>query len=230
MKILIKKILKYIRRIFTPVNWHNLRTLKPISNVFGMDRGLTIDRFYIEDFLSKNKNLIKGICCEISENYYTKKYGKKGLVSEVLDFNNENKSATIIGDLTKTKELPSNIVDCFILTQTLNFIYDYKSAIRGIYKILKKDGVALITVSGICQISKYDYDRWGDYYRFTNMSIEKSFKNVFGDENVHIKVYGNLLSAASLLYGLSADELNKDELFYNDPNYQVIITAKVFKR
>jgi len=56
-----------ITRFLKKPQWHNLRTVQPISRVFGFDRGTPIDRVYIENFLEKNKNLIKGVVCEIAE-------------------------------------------------------------------------------------------------------------------------------------------------------------------
>jgi len=47
--------------------------LKPISKVFGFDRGTPIDRYYIENFLSQHRNDIHGIVLEIGDNTYTKK-------------------------------------------------------------------------------------------------------------------------------------------------------------
>ena len=96
--------------------------------------------------------------------------------------------------------------------------------------MLKKNGVALITVAGLQNISKYDYERWGDFYRFTDLTIKKSFGDIFGEENVEVETYGNLLTVTSMLHGISSEELSKDELYYNDTNYQLIITAKVLKK
>ncbi len=97
---------------------------------------------------------------EIGENTYTKKFGTNVLKSEIFGYSKSNCStATMVGNLTDISTLPQEVLDCFIVTQTLNFIYDYKAAIRGIYHMLKTGGVALVTVSGISQISKYDYDR-----------------------------------------------------------------------
>ena len=234
MKILITNLInnffKNIKKILRPVKWYNLRKTKPISDIFGLDRGTPIDRFYIEDFLYKNKSLIKGKCCEISENTYTKKFGKKQCVSEILHHNNDNKKATIIGDLSIIETLPKNKIDCFILTQTLNFIYDYESAVKGLYQMLTINGVGLITVSGISQISKYDYDRWGDYWRFTDLSIKKIFENVFGKNNVEVSTYGNVLAATAFLHGVSSEELNSEELLAKDINFQLTITVKATKK
>lgn len=84
-------------------------------------------------------------------------------------------------------------------------------------------GIALVTVASLVQISKYDYDRWGDYWRFTDSGIKKDFENVFGKDNVSIVSYGNLLTVVSELHGISAEELNEEEIFYNDPLYPLLI-------
>jgi len=96
--------------------------------------------------------------------------------------------------------------------------------------MLKKDGVVLATVPGICQISRYDMDKWGDYWRFTDLSIKKAFEEIFGKDNIEVKTYGNVLTAISFLHGISAEELSYDELFYKDPDYQIIIGIKAVKK
>lgn len=132
-------------------------SLKTISNVFGYDRGTPIDRYYIEKFLSKNSEYINGTVLEIAENTYSKKFASGEIKQEILHFDNTN--ATIVGDLTKIKTLPEDKIDCFICTQTLNFIYDIKSALKSAKYFLKDGGVLLATVSGLSQISRYDMDR-----------------------------------------------------------------------
>ena len=219
-----------LNRLFKKPNWHNLRNLQPISKVFALDRGTPIDRVYIEDFLGKNRDSIKGVICEIADNRYSKKFGSKVIKYEILHYKDDNQNATIVGDLSDISTLPQNKIDCFILTQTLNFIYDFKSAIKGLnYMLNESGGVALVTVSGISQISRYDYERWGDYWRFTDLSIKKVFEEVFGQGNVEVKTYGNILSATAFLQGISAEELTPKELFYNDANYQVTICIKAVK-
>ncbi|MDO7253874.1 hypothetical protein [Helicobacter cappadocius] len=150
--------------------------------------------------------------------------------SEILHYDHNNPNATIIGDLTLYHLLPQNYLDCFICTVTLNFIYEYKKAIEGIYSMLKPDGVALVTVAGLVQISRYDYIRWGDYHRFTDMGIKKDFENTFGEGNIEVFSYGNVLSAIAELQGIAAEELTHEELFYNDNDYQIIISIKATKK
>lgn len=134
------KSLQLYNRLFHPPKWHNLRFTQPISKVFGFDRGTPIDRIYTDDFLKKNAHFIQGRVCEIAENTYTKTFGSNVTQSEILHYTKENPNATIIGDLTQHHSLPQGILDCFICTVTLNFIYDYKMAIKGIYLMLKSNG------------------------------------------------------------------------------------------
>ena len=177
--------------------------MRPISNVFGFDRGTPIDRYYIDEFLEENAILVKGNVLEIGDNTYTKKYGgNKVSNSQVLHFTAENSKADIIGDLETGKGIPENYFDCFIMTQTLPFIFDFNSACKNAVKALKKDGVLIITVPGITQISKYDYDRWGHFWSFTDLSIKRIFTQFIPENQITIKTYGNVKSTAMFLYGL----------------------------
>ncbi|MHB1688185.1 MAG: methyltransferase domain-containing protein [Ignavibacteriaceae bacterium] len=225
-----KQIRIFLKRKLKPVDWFDLRSLQPISRKFGFDRGMPVDRFYIEKFLNENNRYIKGSLLEIADDFYSKKFGSEVEAYNVLHVDSNNKKATIVGDLASPKYLPSNVTDCFICTQTLNFIYDIKTAVDGIKQLLKPDGTALITLAGLSQISRYDMDRWGDYWRFTSLSAEKLFSEAFGKKNISIKTYGNVLSAIALLEGLSVGELTKDELEFIDPDYQLIIAVVAQKK
>lgn len=202
--------------------------LQPISRLFGFDMGTPIDRIYIEDFLSKNAYCIQKNIIEIADDFYSRKYAQENSNFNILNTIKTNNNV-IVGDLTKITTLPKNMFDCFICTQTLNFIYDFNKAIEGSYYLLKNKGVMLATVSGISQISRYDMDRWGDYWRFTNLSIKIAFEKIFGKGNVDIDYYGNVYSAKCFLDGLPADKLSYDELFYKDSDYQITIVVKATK-
>jgi len=132
--------------------------------------------------------------------------------------------------LTKPETLPKERIDCFICTQTLNFIFDVPKAIEGSYKVLKQGGVLLCTVSGISQISRYDMDRWGDYWRFTDLSIRKLMESVFGEGHVEIVTFGNALAATAFLQGLAVDDLPDTFLLdKKDQDYQITIGIKATK-
>lgn len=200
----------------------------PISRQFGFDRGKPIDRYYIEKFLGENSSYISGTVLEIGDNAYTRAFGKNVLKSEILNYE-PSPLCTIVGDLSTGENIPSEKFDCIILTQTLQFIYDVDSALKNAYNALKPGGTILLTASGISQISRYDMDRWGEYWRFTNASLKKLIEDNSGDSKIEITSYGNVEIAKAFLEGLSCEEIPADLFSYNDNDYQVLLTAAVTK-
>ena len=217
-------VFKRMRRFRKPANWQNLRSMQPVSKIFGLERGTAIDRYYIEQFLNKHAHVITGNVLEIAESTYSRKFGTGNIKYEVLHYNHENPNATIVADLSVPSSLPKDKIDCFICTQTFQFIYNFKNAIEGCYQVLRNGGVLLATVPGISQISRYDMDRWGDYWRFTTLSALKSFEEVFGANNVEVDFYGNVLASVAFLEGISVEELSLPELDFKDRDYQMLIT------
>jgi len=224
-------VLQRVRRQLRPVHWGNLRRLSPISTLFGTDRGQPIDRYYIESFLQRHNTDVRGSVLEIGDPAYTLKYGGDRVThSDVLHVVADNPQATFVGDLQTGKGVPDRAYDCMILTQTLLFIYDVHAAIGNCYRSLRAGGILLATFPGISQVVRYDMDRWGDYWRFTDASARKLFGEVFGPENVVIEAHGNVLTACAFLHGLATSELKAKELDFHDPDYQVIITVRAVKK
>lgn len=216
-----------------PVGWvkfGSLRRLQPVSRTFGIDRGESIDRYYIEHFLARHAPDIRGCVLEIASNDYTRRFGGERVTrSEVLHVQEGNPRATIVDDLTSANQIESDSFDCIILTQTLQFIYDVHAAISNLHRILKPGGVLLATLPGISQISRYDMDRWGEFWRFTTLSAHKLFEQAFAADRITIQTYGNVFTANAFLHGLAVEELRPRELDYQDPDYQVIITVRAAK-
>lgn len=211
------------------VRFGSLRRVKPIDRYFGFDRGWPIDRYYIERFLAANAVDIQGRVLEIADNTYTRQFGREGVVqSDVLFAAEGNPKATFVGDLTCASHIPPDTFDCFILTQTLQYIYDLRSAVATIYRILKPGGVALVTVPGISQIYP---DEWQDswLWGFSTQSARKLFAEVFPSENVTMEAHGNVLAAIAFLHGLASSELRREELDTCDPQYQLLITIRAVK-
>jgi len=216
-----------------PVGWvrfGNLRRLKPISSDYGNSRGLEIDRYYIEKFLSEYAADIRGHVLEIKHNAYTVRYGQNRVTqSDVLHPVEGNPDATIVADLTKADHLPSNVYDAIIFTQTLQVIYDIKTTIATLYRILKPGGVLLVTGSGMAKLSLEDFDRWGEYWRFTSLSARLLFEEVFPPEQVTVHSYGNVLAAISFLEGLACEDLKQKELDTIDRSYEILIAIRAVK-
>lgn len=162
------------------IRWGNLRRLTPISRVFGSDRGQCIDRYYIDAFLKQHGADIRGHVLEIGDPGYTRKFGGDRVESShVLHWVPGNPQATLVGDLATGEGIPREAFDCMILTQTFLFIDDVRAGAANVYAALRPGGVVLATFPGISQISRYDMDRWGDYWRFTTLSAQRLFEEVF---------------------------------------------------
>ncbi len=87
----------------------------------------------------------------------------------------------------------------------------------------------LVTAPGLGPISRYDMDRWGDYWRFTSRSLRRLLEETFPSSDVKVEAHGNVLTSVAFLHGISADELKPRELEHVDPNLQLLITARVRK-
>ncbi len=207
----------------------NFNTVHPVSRRFGLDRGEAIDRYYIEKFLYENRDLIKGVVLEIAGRKYTQKFGSEKVEQSLVLHTICQNNVDIVGNLETGDGIPESRVDCFILTQTLLCIFDVFSAARNAVKLLKPGGVLLITVPGITQISRFDYERWGQYWSFTDQAVRKLFETIVPPGNITVKTYGNVKIATAFLYGLALHEVKPEDLDYNDNDYQMLITAVIRK-
>jgi SAM-dependent methyltransferase len=224
------KLMQIIARKKAPVNVQDLTRSFPISAIFGVDRGTPVDRYYIENFFRKKAHLIGGRVLEVGDSRYSKKFsGGKAESFDVLHLVPDTKAATVIGDLTDTATLPADSFDCFICAQTFQYTFEIRKAVEGAHYLLKPDGVLLATVPGISQISRYDAERYGEYWRFTTDSLKKLFEPVFAG-GLEIESFGNVMAATALLQGVALEDLPDLSLLdVQDPDYQVLLTIQARK-
>lgn len=211
------------------VDFGDLRRLSPISTSFGFDRGLPVDRYYVERFLEARADDIRGRTLEIGDATYSHRFGGARVErADVLHVVEGNPEATFVDDLTDGRTLPSDAFDCIVLTQTLHVIYDVRAAIATLYRILKPGGVLLATFPGLSQIV---YDDWGKewHWGFTAQSAGLLLGEAFPAEQVVVEAHGNVLAATAFLQGLAAEELTEAELTHNDSAYQLLLTARAVK-
>jgi SAM-dependent methyltransferase len=202
----------------------------PISDVFGFDRGIPIDRYYIENFLEKSAKQIRGRVLEIGDKDYTVRFGGNNVdKSDVLHVDDGNSCATIIGDLSNSGVLPPDAFDCIVLTQTLHLIFDMRNAVAELAKSLKPGGTLLITVPGITRV---DREEWGYtwYWSLTGLALTRLLAEFFEEKDIVVETFGNVFAAVCFLEGLAVSEVPTPKLDVLDPSFPVIVTAKVVKR
>ena len=202
----------------------DLRRLQPISADWGFDRGTVIDRYYIDRFMGRHAADIRGHVLEIGSDVLTRQYGGSRVVrSDVLHVTDSGPPVTIVADLADGRAIPDDAFDCVIVTQTLHLVYEARAVVRTLHRILRPGGVALVTVPGITKISRYDMDRWGQYWSFTTKSARRLFEEVFPAAGVTVEAAGNVLVATAFLQGIAAEELTRSELDYLDADFETLI-------
>ena len=210
-----------------PTTFGELRRVEPLVREFGMSRGDPVDRYYIERFLEQRAEAIRGRVLEIGTDAYTRRFGGGRVTrGDVLHVTTGNPKATIVADLTVPGALEREAFDCILCTQTLSFIYDVRAAVATLHDALAPGGTLLVTVPGLAQISRTDMNLWGDYWRFTTLSLQRLLEERFGAASVAVAAHGNVLTGVALLHGVTLDELEPHELDHQDPDYQLIVTGE----
>ena len=215
------------RRLRRPAFLGTLRRTSPLSDGFGFDRGTPVDRYYIDRFIEENRGAIHGRVLEIKNSRYTHQFGSDVVQRDVLDIDPTNRNATIVADLAAADGIPADAFDCFILTQTLQLIFDTRSAIFHAHRILRPGGVLLCSVPCIARITPGCID--SDHWRFTRASCSRLFGDVFPRDRVTVRTHGNVLTAIAFLTGMAAEELRQRELDHDDENFPLLVTVRAEK-
>jgi SAM-dependent methyltransferase len=213
------------------IDWGDLARLSPVSAFWGTDRGLPVDRHYIEQFLSRHRADIHGRVLEVKDPKYATTFSSQMLDVEVLDIDASNLQATLIADLTRADQVSSDQFDCFILTQTLHIIYDFRSALHEAVRLLKTDGVLLCTIPAVSRVNYEDGGlQSGDFWRLTRAAVQRLFSEVFQPEHVSIETYGNVRVCTAFLYGLATEDLDLNVLKFNDPWFPLVHCVRAVKQ
>jgi hypothetical protein len=231
----IRRRLRPIRRAVVewrrrrPLDLGDLRRVTPVDPNWGFERGMPIDRIYVERFVGGHQADIRGHVLEIAAPDYATRYGSRVEQVDILMAKEGNPEATIVGDLTDAPHIPSDTFDCAIVTQTLQFVYDVRAALATLHRILAPGGILLATVPGLTKISPPEDEEYGEWWHYTGRSALRLAEEVFGEGNVTVATYGNVLTAAGFLYGLAAPDLKPEELAAHDPLFEVIVGVRAVK-
>jgi GT2 family glycosyltransferase/SAM-dependent methyltransferase len=208
--------------------WGELRRFEPLSPFWGGERGLCVDRYYIELFLESHAEDIHGRVLEHHDAVYASRYGGNRLaVCDVIDADPTNPSATVLADLRRAPQLPANSYDCVILPHFLQLIENPSSALAECVRLLKPGGVLLASAPSAARIEA-DVPRT-DYWRFSAEGFASLLTDSFSSPDVDVQVHGNGEALAAFLVGLAAEELGSQRLDRTDPDLPLVITARAVK-
>jgi len=196
----------------------------PASDHWGVERGTPVDRYYIERFLARNAADIRGNVLELLDRRYTRAFGCDVARSSILDIDPKNSKADIVADLSKPEGLPRSHFDCFLLVQTLQFVFDFRRALQNSHAMLRPGGVLLLSVPVTSQLDP----NWVDCWRFTEHSLRRVLQEMPW-RSIEVEAPGNVLASMAFLAGLPHEDLTREELETRDPRYPLVVLARAVK-
>ncbi|HEX4805276.1 MAG TPA: methyltransferase domain-containing protein, partial [Conexibacter sp.] len=186
--------------------WGDLRRLEPLSPFWGGERGLCVDRRFIERFLEAHADDVHGRVLAYHDARYATRYGRHRLrACDVLDADATNPAATVIADLQRAPDLESGAYDCVLLPHVLQLLEEPAAAIAECARVLRPGGTLLTTVpaAGRVEAGGPRTDCW----RFSPAGLAELLARPFGAEQVEVAGHGGVDATLALLAGLAAEEV-----------------------
>jgi hypothetical protein len=216
-----------VNRARDPSEWGNLRRLHPFSDSYGLDRGGSVDRIYIDGFIKRNEEAIRGRVVEVRDDHYASHAKARIDRLDIVDIDASNPRATLVIDLGVAGSLPAATYDCAIVTQTLHLVQAIDTAVENIWRSLAPGGTALLSMPVLCRLDG-DAGPSGDLWRFTPAGWERYLRTRLpADARTAVEGYGNLVVAIAFLSGIAPQELDPEELAFQDPHFPVVACARI---
>jgi SAM-dependent methyltransferase len=222
------------KRIYKPIvrsrgmlamSFGRVRSAKPLSRTWGSGRGMPIDRYYLEGFLARHADDVRGRVLEIGDDNYSRRFGGARVSRQDILHVIDAPHATIVGDLTEPGVVPPRSFDCIIFTQTLHLIFDLRAAIEQLHGALRPGGVLLVTTPGITPVGQGEWgSRW--CWSLTQNSLSRLLSGPFDADNVTVQTYGNLAAATAFLHAAVTEEVGRRRLARVDPRYPVMVVGR----
>jgi SAM-dependent methyltransferase len=219
-------LLGSLRRRRRPVWLGSLARTTPVSHAWGYARGLPVDRWYVDRFLEEHRADITGHVLEVKDSGYTDRFGHAVEERAVLDVDAGNERATYVADLAAADELPSEAFDCFVLTQTLQYVFDVRAAIAHAHRVLRPGGVLLATLPVTSRVTEPPLT---DFWRFTPLVAARLLEDAFAPGEVKVDGRGNVLAQVAFLEGLAAEDLTGAELSVDDAHFPLLACARAVR-
>jgi len=210
------------------------RRLAPLGD--GRQRGTAIVRYYWSRFLQEYRADIRGRALEIGTTFTIRQYGGGAVSSaEAMDLSAHSPDITVVADLSRADQVPSDSYDCFVNQFTMHLIYDVEAAVYQAIRILKPGGVLLVNFPCVDYYFPSGLDMGtGEplflYWWFTPVQVENLLRRAglqAGD--YHVKIYGNLFARIAYQMNMPAEELTQHELDYSDPGHPLLICVRAVK-
>lgn len=220
-----------IDRAVLRLAWSSLRRTRPVSE-WGEGRGRPIDRWYVDSWIAGHGAAVRGDVLEVLEDLYASRLGAERV--HVVDIDEANPRASVVGDLCDAETLPRAAYDCVILTQTLHLLSSPAAALRHVLEALRPGGTLLLSSPLVSRTTGP-----ADRYRWTPLGLHELLTHVLdgaGDgaqidaEVTEVRGHGNMLAARAFLLGIACEDLDAAVLDVHDEAFPLVVTAVVRRR
>lgn len=215
-----------------PLRWGTLRRFAPLSERYGLDRGTPVDHAYVEEFFAAHAADVTGRVLEAGSSSFTRRLGKGVTSVDVVDADGRNDGATIVADLADAGCLPAGRFDCILAPQVLQYGQDPAAVLASLWQALAPGGVILVTAPSVARLGRRTLGHHLDEeeaWRFLPRGFAAAVRMACPGAEVATGAAGNLLTAVACLMGIAAEELRDSEVARCDPDYPVLVTARIHK-
>lgn len=210
------------------------RRLRPLGD--GRQVGTPIVRHYWATFLEEHRSDLRGRALEVGTAATIRRYGGAAIErAEAIDLTAHSPEVTVVADLSRAHDVPSDGYDCFVNQFTMHVIHDVEAALYHSIRILKPGGVLLVNFPCV----EYCFPRGLDmgtgaplfvHWCFTPIQVENLLRRVGLEErDYHVRLYGNLFARIAYQLNVPAEELTAGELAHSDPGHPLLICARAVK-
>lgn len=217
-------------RLGSPLRWGTLRRLAPLSERYGLDRGTPVDRLYVEAFLAAHEADVTGRVLEAGSAAFARGLGKGVTSLDVIDADARNDDATIVADLADAGCLPAGRFDCILVPQVVQYARDPEAMLASLWEAAAPGGVILLTVPCVARLGRRTLGHHLDEaeaWRFLPHGLAAVVDASCPGADVVVGAAGNLIAAVACLMGIAAEELSDEEVARCDPDYPVVVTARI---
>jgi SAM-dependent methyltransferase len=203
--------------------WGTMRRTTPFSDLYGMERGRPVDRFYIDAWIERHAADLSGHVMEVRNPYYVDRFGAPEKVT-IVDIDASYEDVTLIADLNEPHSLPADTFDAIILTQVLQYL-NPQPALANLWQSLTTGGVLLLTVPALGRIDPETpyLDKWR--WTVPGLRDELAQAGIAGE----VEGFGNVLAGVCALYGLAVQDVSAAELRVTDPGFPLAVCARAVK-
>lgn len=210
------------------------RRLRPLGG--GRQAGTPIVRHYWALFLEEHRHDLRGRALEIGTTATIRRYGGAAVTrAEAIDLTGHSPDVSVVADLSRADDVPSDGYDCFVNQFTTHVIHDIEAALYHSVRILRPGGVLLVNFPCVeysfpCGLDMGTGAPLFVHWWFTPIQVENLLRGLaLGSSDYQLRIYGNLFTRIAYQLNVPAEELTAGELALHDPGHPLLICARVVK-